>query len=183
MAIQDVRVRREDSQVYIDSRMSDEGEPNLAAWNAARKQIDEYLTDPGITDLPCARPFRFCHANRSSPLQQVPALGYRTFWVHARPTQEKAPRPAKSAGQSAASLGTPADATETGHRKRYARPPYRIENEFFLVELQNNATLTLLDKRTGQRYDGLNYILDGGDCGDEYNYAPPAADRFTSPHV
>ena len=68
-------------------------------------------------------------------------------------------------------------------RKRYAKPPYRIENEYFLVELQKDATLTLLDKRSGQRYVGLNHFQDGGDCGDEYNYAPPAADRFTSPRL
>jgi alpha-mannosidase len=66
-------------------------------------------------------------------------------------------------------------------RKRTSRPPYRIENEFFSVEVKKDGTLTLLDKRDGQRYPGLNRFMDGGDCGDEYNYCPPASDRFTSP--
>ena len=43
--------------------------------------------------------------------------------------------------------------------------------------------MTLLDKRLNQVYEGLNHIVDGGDCGDEYNYAPPAKDIYTSPSL
>ncbi len=68
-------------------------------------------------------------------------------------------------------------------QKRNARPPYRIENEFFVVEAARDGTLMLQDKRSGQRFTGLNLFLDGGDCGDEYNYSPPAMDRFASPRL
>jgi alpha-mannosidase len=182
MAIQDVRISREGSQVYIDSRMSDEGEPNLAAWNAGRKQIDEYITDPGITDY-------HVHARSASTTQivftapLVPPLGYRTFWVQARPAAEKAPIRLNPLFKLMLPLARLPILQKLATRKRYAKPPYRIENEYFLVELQKDATLTLLDKRSGQRYVGLNHFQDGGDCGDEYNYAPPAADRFTSPRL
>jgi alpha-mannosidase len=182
MAIQDVSIKREDSQVYIDSRMSDEGEPNLTAWNAGRKQIDEFITDPAITDYHVrARSASATQIVLTAP--QVPQLGYRTFWVHARPTVEKAPIRLNPLVKVLLPLARLPILQKLATRKRYARPPYRIENEFFQVELQKNATLSLLDKRTGQRYIGLNYIQDGGDCGDEYNYAPPSSDRLTSPHL
>ena len=90
MAIQDVKVNRQGSQVYIDSRMSDEAEPNLAAWIAARKQIDEYISDSAITDY-------HVRARSASAIQivftatKVPALGYRTFWVQARSPPSKSP--------------------------------------------------------------------------------------------
>ncbi len=85
-----------------------------------------------------------------------------------------------SAGQNSAASGKTAFLEGAGHPQRKARPPYRIENEFFVVEVAKDGTLTLLDKRDGRRYTGLNRFLDGGDCGDEYNYCPPAMDRFTS---
>jgi len=68
-------------------------------------------------------------------------------------------------------------------RKRYARPPYKIENDSLAVEALNDGTLNLLDKSSGLTYSGLNRFLDGGDCGDEYNYAPPATDRFIAPRL
>ncbi len=52
-----------------------------------------------------------------------------------------------------------------------------IENEHLYVEADPaDGTLTVLDKRTGRRYSGLNRFVDGGDRGDEYNYCPPEAD-------
>jgi alpha-mannosidase len=57
------------------------------------------------------------------------------------------------------------------------RPPYGIENEFFRVGLdQNDKTLILTEKATGRVYRGLNRFVDSGDCGDEYNFSPPAED-------
>lgn len=54
-----------------------------------------------------------------------------------------------------------------------------IENEFFRVEAdRGSGALTVLDKRTRRIYRGLNRFVDGGDAGDEYNYAPPRVDRL-----
>jgi len=182
MAIQEIKVSREGSQVYIDSRMTDEGEPNLVAWNLARRQINDFFSDPAITDYHVrARSASAAQIIFAAP--QVPALGYRTFWVRVHPTQEKASIRLSPLVKMMLPLARLPILQKLAIRKRFASPPYRIENEFFLVELLNNATLTLLDKRTGRFYDGLNCILDGGDCGDEYNYAPPTADRITSPRL
>ena len=54
--------------------------------------------------------------------------------------------------------------------------PY-IENEYFRVEANaEDGTLTVEDKRSGARYEGLNRLTDGGDRGDEYNYCAPEPD-------
>jgi mannosylglycerate hydrolase len=182
MVIKDVSVRREGSQVFIDSRMSDEGEPNLAAWNAGRKQVDEFIADPGITEYHVrARSAAATQIVFTAP--RVPALGYRTFWIQAHPAAEKAPLHISPFVKALLPLARLPLIQKLATRKHFARPPYRIENEFFLVEVQKDATLTLLDKRNGEHYAGLNRFVDGGDCGDEYNYAPPVADRFTSARI
>ena len=182
MAILEVKINRQGSQVYIDSRLSDEAEPNLAAWIAARKQIDEYISDSAINEY-------HVRARSASAIQivftapQVPALGYRTFWVEALPPSEKAPIHLNPLVKFLLPMARLPLLQKLATRKRYARPPYRIENEFFLVELNKDASLTLMDKRLNQVYEGLNRIVDGGDCGDEYNYAPPARNRYTSPRL
>jgi mannosylglycerate hydrolase len=53
-----------------------------------------------------------------------------------------------------------------------------IENEFFRVEADpTDGSLTVHDKNTGRVLRGLNRFVDGGDAGDQYNYAPPRDDR------
>jgi mannosylglycerate hydrolase len=183
MTIQDVRIIREASQVYIDAIMAYGGEPNLAAWEAGRKQVEDLFSDQSITSY-------HVHA-RSSPasqvtltVPQVPGLGYRTLWLRPRAVKESMP----------VHLGGPlVNAVLFLNRlpflkklvpgQRKPRQPQRLENEFFLVTLEKNGTLDLLDKRTGQRFEGLNRFLDGGDCGDEYDYSPPNTDRFLTAHL
>ena len=61
-----------------------------------------------------------------------------------------------------------------------------IENELLRVTADtSDGTLTVLDRRTGREYAGLNRFVDGGDRGDEYNYCVPekdtVVDRPSSP--
>ena len=50
-----------------------------------------------------------------------------------------------------------------------------IENEYLRVEfnLDEGGSLRVVDKRTGEVYNGLAVLEDGGDVGDEYDYSPP----------
>ncbi len=48
----------------------------------------------------------------------------------------------------------------------------RMENSFVIVEVKDNGTITLTDKRNGETYKGLLEFEDSGDVGDEYDYAP-----------
>ncbi|MBI2865469.1 MAG: hypothetical protein HYX94_13020 [Chloroflexi bacterium] len=55
----------------------------------------------------------------------------------------------------------------------------RIENEYLAVEVdRESGTLTVWNKETGEVWEGLNQFVDGGDCGDEYNYAAPVWDSL-----
>ncbi len=49
-----------------------------------------------------------------------------------------------------------------------------LENEFYRVQVAREGTLSVLDKETGHLYQGLCFLEDSGDAGDEYNYSPPA---------
>ena len=46
-------------------------------------------------------------------------------------------------------------------------------------ELLPDATLTILDRDTGMRFQGLHRLVDEGDAGDEYNFSPPALNPQT----
>jgi alpha-mannosidase len=57
---------------------------------------------------------------------------------------------------------------------------YSLENEFVRVEVAQDGTLNLIDKRTGQGYERLHSFEDEGDAGDEYNYSPPERQKAVS---
>ncbi len=52
-----------------------------------------------------------------------------------------------------------------------------IENEFYRISVQSDGTITVLDKEANRKYNGLCFIEDSGDAGDEYNYSPPQRQR------
>ncbi|MGW5672837.1 glycoside hydrolase family 38 C-terminal domain-containing protein, partial [Micromonospora sp. NPDC003776] len=83
----------------------------------------------------------------------VPALGLAAV----RP----APAP-----EPAAAAGTPV--TVTGRT---------VDNGLLRVEVAEDGTLAL-STPDGLRVDGVGRLVDGGDVGDSYNYAPPAADEL-----
>ncbi len=58
-----------------------------------------------------------------------------------------------------------------------AHPHNLLENEHLRVQIAPNGTFSLEEKASGQKYTGLGYFEDGGDCGDGYNYSYPLEDR------
>ncbi|MDP7423722.1 MAG: glycoside hydrolase family 38 C-terminal domain-containing protein, partial [bacterium] len=59
-------------------------------------------------------------------------------------------------------------------------PVPAIENEYYRIELdRKNATLTVLDKKSGTTFTAINRFVDEGDAGDEYNFCPPAGENET----
>jgi len=86
--------------------------------------------------------------------RDVPGMGYRTYRV----------QPAKGAGSEAG-------LEEEGPA---------IENGYLRVELAEDGTFTLHDKRTGATFEGLNRFVDAGDRGDEYNFCPVEEDTVVS---
>jgi alpha-mannosidase len=54
-----------------------------------------------------------------------------------------------------------------------------IENEYLRVEVSTeDGSLVLFDRRSAIEFSGLHRFVDGGDCGDEYNFCPPDSDRL-----
>ncbi len=87
--------------------------------------------------------------------EDVPPTGYKTFFMRPRHLNEKQPKPE-----------TP---TQNGS----------IENEFYEVSVDEKTGLfSVLDKETGQTFNGLNRFRDGSDAGDEYNYSPATKDAL-----
>jgi len=56
--------------------------------------------------------------------------------------------------------------------------PRSIENEHFAVTATPDGTLSIVDKRDGRTYSGLNLFVDGGERGDEYTHCPPQRDEI-----
>jgi alpha-mannosidase len=59
----------------------------------------------------------------------------------------------------------------------------RLENEHLVCDLLPDGTVTMLDRQTGLRYQGLHRLVDEGDAGDEYNFSPPASNRLLADPV
>jgi hypothetical protein len=53
-----------------------------------------------------------------------------------------------------------------------------LENEQLHVSVAPDGTLAIIDKRSGEAYERLNFFRDEGDIGDEYNYYKPIADTI-----
>ena len=49
MTVQDIKLQRVGTDVFIEAVLADGGEPNLKIWNTARKLLDNYFADPAIT--------------------------------------------------------------------------------------------------------------------------------------
>ncbi len=191
MAIRQVKISRKGEIVKIEAVLDSEGEPNLKQWQEAEKLLTQYEDDPEVEKFQI-----HAHTPRTSKIRFVspviPGMGWQTLWV--RPLTEKDSRAPKEvhpllkpllplamkAAQS--SLGEKL-LGRLGKRKR-SKPPYSIENEFYLVEANSkDGTLTLRDKGTGSVFTGLNQFIDGGDAGDTYNYSPPEKDILVNPSV
>jgi len=176
LAIQSLHFERDDSVVHVDAVFSENVSPNLYAWNSGLETLQEYLKDESIETIHILARSPDS-ANITFAAKDVPALGWKTFYVCAR---ESAPAEIKVTPllrllapfaklplvqKMLARLSQPK-----------TRPPYIIENGFFSVELKNDGTLSVTDKIAGKIYDGMNRFVDGGDCGDEYNFCPPLTD-------
>ncbi|HZD58486.1 MAG TPA: glycoside hydrolase family 38 C-terminal domain-containing protein, partial [Anaerolineales bacterium] len=166
-------------------------EPDIEVWQRGLAEVKAYLTDPEITtyNVTGRPPSR---VRLQFLARDVPGCGYRTFWLVARPGSSPAPpEPVRLGGWMRFMIPaldilsrTPfirdrvsPSSTGTADQKDASGPPYMISNQYFEVKASpSDGTLTVLDKRSGNFYSGLNRFVDGGDSGDEYNYNPPPED-------
>ncbi len=175
--VQALHVQRQNERVLIHALVSETHAPDVAAWQAGLREIEALLQDAQVKTF---------HVRASSVdrtrlvflAPDVPALGYRTFWLRPMTGNREQAAHLPALARWLLPLARLPILPKLMARPRQARPPCLIENEFLRVEANQDGTLTLTDKRDGRVYPGLHRFVDGGDCGDEYNYAPPANDRL-----
>ncbi|PYE50326.1 alpha-mannosidase [Paenibacillus barcinonensis] len=92
--------------------------------------------------------------------RQVPALGYQTYGLV--PAREQ---------KSSSVNGVQAEGNV-------------MENQYLRLAVLDNGTVTLLDKRSGKEYVGLNAYENTGDIGNEYVYRQPDGEQaITTEHL
>src|SRR5574341_1303365 len=112
---------------------------------------------------------------RAAPLQVVERGGYSPADPRERVTHGFVAPDVPGFGYRAMRVEYGEDQTRQASSKQASW----IENEFFRVSADPaDGTLTVEDKRSGRRFDGLDRLVDGGERGDEYTYDPPRQDEF-----
>ena len=183
MNLQALGVVRHGARAVLQVALSSNGTPNRSAWEHGVREVNALLEDKVVTSYEVAA--RSVDATRVEfAARDLPGLGYRTFFVIPRKSDRPSlarPLPAWAkwlmpVGVLLAKLGL--SAGPSGSEREWRRGPRAIENGFLRVEAgARDGTLTVFHKPTGPRLHGLNLFEDGGDCGDEYNFCPPADDR------
>lgn len=167
LAIQDIQVTRLSDHIALQVLLSENGAPNPEALTRIAPQMAEILSADPNQD-PASNRFHLTASTSSARLrflaQEVPPFGCRVYHIYAQPKASAQEQPEAVA----APLETAAD-----------RSALEIANQFYRLRFDPaSATFTLTDLRSGLEFNGLNRFVDGGDCGDEYNYCPPAQDRL-----
>ena len=193
LVVKDLTMTLDNTSVLIEAVMASSGEPNLEIWQSSRKKMDDYLNNPIVATFKV-------HARTAASgaltfvAPNVPGCGYRTFWAReAQPSTGTSPAPGPFAlvlqqlKQRLEALvdtsGFASLAWRTTARLQGSQA-FQIENEFFTVQADPlDGTFSLVDKRSSLTFSGLNRFVDGGDCGDEYNFCPPVQDNLISPEV
>lgn len=189
MSFRYLHSRQEADQVWFDVWLSETEEPEAKSWKQALATVENYLKAPEVEIF-------YVNARTVAAIcaefvaEEVPGFGYKTYWIRYLPTTEReVKKPVKLNRWMRLMLPLAGIATRlpflqsmTNQKKApSSSPPYSIENQELRVEASSeDGTLTLLDKHTGFKYQGLNRFLDGGDCGDEYNYCPPLKDKLVN---
>lgn len=151
-------VTEEDGMPTVEAQFSSIIKPDEEALGAAMFQIMELSSRLKPSDLLRAKVFSVAKAELRFSALNVPALGYKTYYL--------------------VNQATSLEANET------ELVSSSIENQWFKLELAGeDGSLNLLDKRNGERYLGLNQFIDVGDRGDEYNFTPPENDRAILPEL
>ena len=55
---------------------------------------------------------------------------------------------------------------------------YVMENKYLKVKIEDNGSITVIDKEIGCQYNSIAYFEDGADSGDTYNYSFPPEDKI-----
>jgi len=182
MNLQALRATRLGARALLEVALSSKGAASRTAWERGSREVSTLLDDPAVTAYEVTA--RSSDETRVEfAARNLPGLGYRTYYV--RPLGSTAPAAATRlpvwvrwllpVGAALAKLGLRVGTS--GEEREWHRGQRAIENEFLHLAVDaGDGTLTATHKPSGMKLRGLNLFEDGGDCGDEYNYCPPAND-------
>ncbi len=179
LSIRDIGFRCEEGILRVDTVMAENSSPDPGVWKRALAAFREYLSDPEIKKFHVrARNAAGTRAVFVAPA--LPGFGWKTFSIRKKLLPPSAPVALSPLLRALMPLAlrisqSAAGKWMIGRLTRKSGVPV-IENEYFRIRVESGGTLEVLDKRTGARFAGLNRFLDGGDCGDSYNFCPPAQD-------
>lgn len=151
-SLQAIDVKCHGTNLLITVTLADSGEPSAEALAQAGPVVMQAVQNPEVTVFTVQ--VLSTQARVRFVAAGVPPCGYKTFQARSVRGPEPTTAPAQSGGA------------------------VEIRNEFFSLHLLPDGALALTDLRSGTAYPGLNRFVDGADCGDEYNYSPPAEDRL-----
>jgi mannosylglycerate hydrolase len=176
LAIQDIHFERDQDILHVEAIFAEDANPKIEVWDSNLKLLQDFLKDASLETFHIhARSPEF--SNVTFTAADVPALGWKTFYIQAKENKPTEIRVSPWMRWLAPLASSPiAQKFLARLTQPSSRPPYRIENDFFVVEANQDGTLSITDKRDGSTYRGLNRFVDGGDCGDEYNFCSPHSD-------
>jgi alpha-mannosidase len=149
LAVEDVHVAREGSDVGVDLVVSETGEPNMKGVEAGLSTLGSLLDQESIERIRLRARFA-SRVDLELAVPDLPPHGYRTL------------------GLRASGSGDPEARTEEGTR---------IANDRLEVEAADDGTLTLTDRASGRKLAGLLRLRDEADRGDSYTFCPVDGDE------
>lgn len=116
--------------------------------------LKKEIVDPGLIDR------QIVHYGNYDPFvryeivlkDQFPAMGYKAYLIRE------------------------ADGTASVEENGACGDPV-MENSWYRIRVEENGTLTIEDRRNGERYSDVLMVEDGSDDGDGYDYSPLEQDR------
>ncbi|MHA1682937.1 MAG: glycosyl hydrolase-related protein [Promethearchaeota archaeon] len=106
----------------------------------------------------------------------VPAIGYTTLVIN--------PRLGEGGDGSAGEIPEEVVVEHVQEQGTLKSTGIRSENEVLILEINQNGTLKIVDKISGETYDNLNYFEDMSDVGDGYEWIPIIGDTpISSKHA
>ncbi len=179
MSIQAIKVERQGDTVHLEATVSETRPPEVHAWEKGVAEIEALIADPGVKVFR-VRAVSVDTRRITFAATEVPGLGWKTYHIRTRLAEQTAPVSIPPLARLLLPLAKLPWAQRLAIRHRKDRAPYWIENDLLKVEALTDGSLSITDKKTGASMVGSNRFLDGGDCGDEYNYCPPPQDRMTT---
>ncbi len=190
--IRDFQVDIQGHRAIIQATISDHGEVDVNKWHEATTVIEKLLSNPDLEEF-FVQAYSDPEINLSFVACDVPAHGYRTYWLRGVPeTNGTISTPVKLnplVRGLMPLLGTISKfpffaRIISGKISQPARSAHLIENEYFRVEPHPDQNgISVLDKRTNQVFSGLNRFEDTADRGDLYNYCPLDNDIPLQAHI